>query len=256
MTTTTHDSPDLATEQPTPLGLIGGIGLTEVRVYAQRAAPDGCFSGCPHVHAITDEAYFVLEGRGSVEFHELASGYRAVALSPGQYLHFPPMVLHRLISGGDLVILGMMANAGLAERGEARIYFGAEVDTDRSRFDELMSLPRRLGLEGALQRRDASVRAYQQLMQLWNDDRDAYFAELRRFFTAHCQAMAARARELETIVRRGPIAWGELALARLRTLPELPATPVDIRVDPCVADAAPALGMCGLLRPIVSLQTL
>ena len=28
--------------------------------------------------------------------------------------------MHRLISDGDLVILGLMGNAGLAERGEAR----------------------------------------------------------------------------------------------------------------------------------------
>ena len=35
-----------------PIGLIGGIGLTEVHVYAQRPAPDGSFSGCPHVHVV------------------------------------------------------------------------------------------------------------------------------------------------------------------------------------------------------------
>ena len=74
--------------------------------------------------------------------------------------------MHRLISDGDLIILGMMGNAGLAERGEARIYFGADVDADSKRFEELMSLPKRLGLEGALQRRDAAVAGYQKLMDL------------------------------------------------------------------------------------------
>ena len=53
------------------LGLIGGIGLTEVHVYARRRAPDGNFSGCPHVHAVTDEGYYVLTGTGRVEFHDL-----------------------------------------------------------------------------------------------------------------------------------------------------------------------------------------
>jgi mannose-6-phosphate isomerase-like protein (cupin superfamily) len=109
------------------IGLIGGIGLTEVHVYAQRRAPDGQFSGCPHVHAVTDEAYFVLQGTGSVEFHDLTTGYRRLDLQPGHYVHFPPLIMHRLISVGDLVILGMMGNAGLAERSEARIYFGPDV---------------------------------------------------------------------------------------------------------------------------------
>src|SRR5688572_4904008 len=102
-----------------PIGLIGGIGLTEVHVYAQRRAPDGLYSGCPHVHAVTDEGYYVLRGRGAVEFHDLEHGYRRMALETGQYVHFPPLVMHRLISEGDLAILGMMGNAGLAERGEA-----------------------------------------------------------------------------------------------------------------------------------------
>ncbi len=97
-----------------PLGLIGGIGLTEVYVYAQRPAPDGLFSGCPHVHAVTDEGYFVLQRTGFVEFHDLESGHRKLPLEPGQYVHFPPLILHRLVSDGNLIILGMMGNAGLA----------------------------------------------------------------------------------------------------------------------------------------------
>ena len=94
-------TPDGATAST---GLIGGIGLTEVHVYAQRPAPDGKFSGCPHVHAVTDEGYFVLQGRGEVEFHDLENGFRRLPLEPGQYVHFPPLVMHRLISDGQLVI--------------------------------------------------------------------------------------------------------------------------------------------------------
>ena len=240
------------------IGLIGGIGLTEVRVYAQRPAPDGRFSGCPHVHAVCDEAYFVLRGSGSVEFNDLATGYRTHALAPGDYVHFPPMVMHRLVSDGDLVILGMMGAAGLPERGEARIYFGAGVDADSQMFARFASLPREHGLEGALRRRDASVAAYLQLMQLWRDDRGAYFAELRRFFTVHAEAMAAARETLLEQVRRGPLAWAEQTERRVRQLPALPAPPDDARlIELNRRDGTDSsLGMCGVLRPIVALEQL
>ena len=251
MSTLTSDPLEGAAET---IGLIGGIGLTEVHVYAQRPAPDGRFSGCPHVHAVTDEAYFVLRGTGSVEFHDLTGGYRTLALSPGDYVHFPPMVMHRLISDGDLVILGMMGGAGLPERGEARIYFGPEIDANPRRFDELMSLPRAQGLEGALRRRDASVSAYQHLMNLWTSGRDAYFAELRRFFTVHCEGMAAVREALLEQVRRGPLACATETERRIRELPSIPAGGRPIELNR--RDANSALGMCGVLRPIRSLDKL
>ncbi len=238
------------------IGLIGGIGLSEVHVYAQRKAPDGKFSGCPHVHAVTDEAYFVLQGSGAVEFHDLVNGFRVLPLAVGQYVHFPPMVMHRLISDGDLVILGLMGAGGLPERGEARIYFGAAVDSDPRRFEDLLSLPRRLGLEGALQRRDASVQAYQHLMKLCGNDRNAYVAELRRFFAVHCAAMAGRAEELLAAVQSGPLECGRKTLHRIRQLPGVPEIQSQIQFNRRTSDGEPALGMCGVLRPILSLQTL
>lgn len=241
-----------------PVGLIGGIGLTEVHVYAQRPAPDGLFSGCPHVHAVTDEAYFVLQGSGAVEFHDLDNGYRKLPLEIGQYVHFPPLVMHRLISDGDLVILGMMGNAGLAERGEARIYFGREVDENPARFEELQTLPKRLGLDGALERRDEAVRAYQHLMNLWATNRLLYRGELERFFEVHQRAMSKIADTLLEQVKNGPLAWGELTRARIERLRESPAAPPRV---PVVAmnrrtDGESALGMCGVLRPILSLEHL
>lgn len=239
---------------PEPIGLIGGIGLTEVHVYAQRPAPDGRYSGCPHVHAVTDEGYFVLQGAGEVEFHDLRNGYRKLALEPGQYVHFPPLVMHRLISNGSLVILGMMGNAGLAERGEARIYFGPDVDADAAKFGELVSRPQRLGLEGALQRRDASVAAYIELMRLWRDDRPAYFAELERFFRVHCEAMSRQGQTLMEQVQKGPLAWAEATRRRLETLPTLPDVPPNVHVNRRGAESA--WGMCGVLRPILSLERL
>jgi hypothetical protein len=119
-----------------------------------------------------------------------------------------------------------------------------------------MSLPRTKGLDGALERRDAAVAAYQHLMNLWNTDRDAYFAEVRRFFRVHADAMAAVRETLLEQVRRGPLAWAEQTSARIRQLPALPIDPRPIEVNRRDETAEPALGMCGVLRPIVSLQQL
>ncbi|MEN6310678.1 MAG: cupin domain-containing protein, partial [Acidobacteriota bacterium] len=110
--------------------IIGGIGLTRLTVYDQRPAPDGLNSGSPHVHAVTDEGYYVMSGSGRVEFNDLEHGLRTVELAPGRYLQFPPGVLHRLVNTDHLVILVVRGNAGLAERGDARIYFGRDVDGD------------------------------------------------------------------------------------------------------------------------------
>jgi mannose-6-phosphate isomerase-like protein (cupin superfamily) len=242
------DAPD-----PTsPLGLIGGIGLTEVTVYAQRPAPDSQFSGCPHVHAVTDEGYYVLRGRGHVEFHDLERGMRVVALNTGDYLHFPPLVLHRLVSTEGLVILGIMGNVGLAERGEARVYFGREVDADAGRYAELMSLPRTRGLDGALDRRDASVRGYVKLVELWHADRPGYFAELRRFFEKHRATIAAKSAELSEQVQRGPVAWARDTQRRIDSLREPLASKPEVFAN--MAGSESALGMCGVLRPMLKLS--
>lgn len=234
--------------------LIGGIGLTEVHVYNQRPAPDGLFSGCPHVHAITDEGYFVLSGRGWVEFHDRGHGYQRLDLAPGDYVHFPPLVLHRLVSTDALIILGIMGNGGLAERGEARIYFGPEVDASPERFAELVNLPRDRGLEGALDRRDCAVTAYQELFALWERDRPAYFAELERFFACHCAAIATKSDELRTEVERGPQAWARGTTDRLSALPQMFETRGDVFFNRRGSEEA--LGMCGVLRPMLRLNRL
>jgi hypothetical protein len=162
--------------------------------------------------------------------------------------------MHRLISDGDLVILGMMGNAGLAERGEARIYFGKDVDDNSQRFNELQTLPQRTGLEGALARRDAAVSAYQHLMRLWHDDRVGYFAELQRFIACHCRAMAQKAEVFLDQVQQGPIAWAQATEERIRQLPAVPLAPTDVYQSRPGAESA--LGMCGVLRPILRLQPL
>ena len=171
---------------------IAGIGLTHLSVYEQRPAPDGLSCGCAHVHALTDEAYYVIAGTGAVELNDLQDGFRRVPLARGDFVQFPPGTLHRSISTGGLQVLALMGHAGLAERGDARLYFGAPVDADAAEYERLKALPRHGGLEGALDRRDASVRAYLQLLRLWHDDRPGYFAELARFVELHRADMDRR----------------------------------------------------------------
>ncbi len=232
--------------------VIGGVGLTHLTVYDQRPAPDGLKSGCPHVHAVTDEGYYVLSGSGRVELHDARFGFRSVELLPGRYLQFPPGTLHRLVSVDRLTILVVMGNAGLAERGDARIYFGKRVDDDPAEFSRLVGLAKAEGLDGALKRRDAAVRAYQELLKLWKSDRPAYDAELKRFIGLHLATAAGQREAFLDAVRSGPIAWVERARARLAALPSKYSGDVAPLLH--LPPAEPVLGMCGLVRPVTSLE--
>jgi mannose-6-phosphate isomerase-like protein (cupin superfamily) len=230
--------------------LISGIGLTHLTVYDQRRAPDGRMSGSPHVHAVTDEGYYVLSGKGAVELHDLQNGFRTVELSPGRYVQFPPGTLHRIVNGERLVLLVVMGNAGLAERGDARIYFGKAVDEDPAEFARLTGLAKTQGLIGALDRRDAAVRAYIGLLDLWDKDRAAYDAELARFIGVHMKAAVALRTDFAAAVEAGPVAWGEMFRARLGNLPGSTPGSGPIFHDP---SGTPTLGMCGILRPVIKL---
>lgn len=228
-------------------GLIGGIGLTHLTVYGQRLAPDGKHSGCAHVHAITDEAYYVISGKGAVELHDLEHGFRSVPLSAGSYVQFAPGTLHRAVNGGDLVVLGIMGNAGLAERGDARIFFGPQADADPALYQDLWSLPARKGLEGGLERRDRSVAAYMDLLKLWDSDRAAYRKALSAFVDLHTRNMASLRERFQSVVQQGPASWLHTAFARIDGLPSLIETPLAERVG---AEEQPKFGMCGVLRPL------
>ena len=236
---------------PAPLEIVGGVGLTHLTVYEERLAPDGVYSGSPHVHAVTDEGYYVLSGAGRVELHDLDRGYRAVELRAGTYLQFPPGTLHRLVNDGGLTILVVMGNGGLPERGDARIYFGRMVDENPAEYARLAGLAKEKGLAGALDRRDAAVRAYQGLLALWRTDRAAYRAELGRFVGLHRRAMAAEREKLAAGVTEGPVSWGELGLRRVKALPEAVAGEGPLVREP---GGEPALGMCGILRPVTALR--
>ncbi|MEM0965865.1 MAG: cupin domain-containing protein [Verrucomicrobiota bacterium] len=227
-------------------GLIGGLGMTRVKVYDQRVAPDGKHSGCPHIHAICAEAYYIVSGKGSVELHTLDKGFRTVLLKAGDYFQFPPNVLHRIVSDEGLSVLGLMSNSGLAENGDARIYFGPEVDEEPDSFSYLVSLAS-TGIEGALVRRDAAVRAYQKLIDLWDSDRANYFRELERFVDLHRNNVLSEADKFSEHVQSGPIAWGKHTETRLS------GNKSSFDGDRFVfnGDSGDArMGMCGTLHPV------
>ena len=217
--------------------LIGGLGMTRIAVY------EG--TGCPHFHAITSEAYYVLEGSGQVEFHDLEKGFYVVELTVGQYLQFPPGTVHRLINGDNLVILGMMGNAGLAENGDARIYFGKATDENPEAYAAAVALVKK-GKEGAIERRDLAVTGYSELMTLWENDRDAYFVELKRFIAGHQKAVQENKEKFEPFVANGPRHWAAKTENLLSGLDGGAAENV-VRYLP---GGEPRLGMCGILHPI------
>jgi len=226
------------------VSLVGGIGFSRVVVYSQQAAPDGFHGGCPHMHAITEEAYYVTRGRGRVELHDEQHGFRTVPLEPGTYLDFQPCVLHRLINEDGLELLAIMGNAGLAEAGDARIYFGQEVDDSPESYAELWSLPQRRGMAGALERRDHAVRGYLRLMMLWEKNRAAYAQELDRFVRKVLETAAQKKAELLPFVQKGPLEAGRRAQVRLEAVPEPVGIPL-VRHQP--EETQPGLGMCGQL---------
>lgn len=224
--------------------LIGGIGLTILDVYDQRPGPDGVQAGCAHIHAVTDEAYFGLSGSGAIELHDPERGYRRVAIEPGTFVQFTAGTLHRSVSADHCRVLAIMGNSGLPERGDARIYFGQEVDADPKRYEDARALVSK-GLEGGLERRDLSAKAYAGLMRLWETDKQAYACELERFLAVHRATLAPRAKKMADVIERGPMQQAKTALQRLAAATT--TMPADQWALP---DARVTYGMCGILRQI------
>jgi mannose-6-phosphate isomerase-like protein (cupin superfamily) len=227
---------------------IGGVGLTHLKVYDQRPAPDGRMSGCAHIHGLTDEGYYTIAGAGALELHDPEHGFRSVPLTPGNYVQFTPGTLHRTVSEGGLEVLVIMGNAGLAERGDARIYFGAAVDDDPAEYARLAALPREGGLKGALERRDASVAAYMALTGLFERDRAAYDAELARFLEVHRRDLAARRDQFGQVIETSLEHWLGVAHERIDGLAAAPGAAQGQATDQ--TRGGPKYGMCGILHQL------
>ena len=217
--------------------LIGNVGLTLLEVYDRDAGPDGVRGGCAHVHGLTDEAYFGIGGAGAIELHDRETGFRTIPITKGTYVQFPPWTLHRSVSYDGLEVLAVMGNMGLAERGDARIFFGDAADEDPDLYATLKGLVAD-GEDGALRRRNHSAEAYGQLMRLWHDDRPAYEAALDRFFARHRQTIESTP-----------------ALAAWRTKADTEGAATVATVGRWQADSAKkTFGMCGMLRQVDKLS--
>ena len=116
-------------------GVIGGVGLTHLKVYEDRLAPDGVMSGCAHVHAVTEEAYYAVAGTGFLELHDLEHGFRRIPMKPGTYVHFSPGTIHRAVSTGGLEALVIIGNAGLVLLAPYLELFFEELDYPDASFD-------------------------------------------------------------------------------------------------------------------------
>jgi len=237
----------------TPTDVLGGVGLTHLKVYEDRPAPDGQHSGCAHVHAVTDEAYFVVAGEGFLELHDVANGFRVMPLVSGAFVQFTPGTIHRVVSTNRLEVVVVIGNAGLAERGDARIYFGRDVDGKPDAYRRLAGLPKSKGRAGALDRRDASITGYMALLELRASDPHAYQIEVERFVQLHYREMEALQAKFAAIVEAGPLRWATIARDRIDALPGGFAAAGSLAAEP---RAEPVLGMCGMLRPVDGLQAL
>lgn len=229
--------------------VIGGISITGVQVYDQRPSPDGNLGGCPHLHAVAHEVYLIRSGTGWVEFHEPERGMWTEKLRSGDVLQFPPGILHRIVTQEKLEIIALLSHAGLAEAGDARIWFGPEIDANDSAYQAAAQLPANPVLDDALARRDRSVTAYQQLVAWWEQDKPRYRRELTAFRDRHGAAMAAREDMQGRLLQAHP-AWGEEGLQRLAELPQINPAYLPRRWS-LEGDDPPHLGMCGLLRCVL-----
>jgi hypothetical protein len=233
--------------------LLGGIGLTHLQVYHDVAGPDGVHGGCAHIHALTPEAYFGISGEGAIELHDPKTGFRNQKISKGTFAQFPPGILHRSISTDGLEVMAVMGNGGLPERGDARIYFGKHVDEKPGEYERLRDLVL-TGHDGARQRRDASALAYSKLLDLWQVDRPAYFAELHRFLQVHRNAIDGNFENFRNAIEGGPVQSGQQALLNLETLTSGAEV---LGFETAMVEAEEqeqVFGMCGLLRQIGDLQ--
>lgn len=228
----------------TALRLPGANTITRLRVY-DTVGPDGQRGGTPHFHLMCSETYFVLEGSGAVELID-GAGFARVALEPYSALVFSPGTIHRLINpNGDLLILVLMANAGLPERGDNVVCFPDEFLSDDARFAQAMKIN---SPEEAYRRKDRGIEGFLTLKAAFEQSVESGRAALRRIYQHAAARTAGQRAEWADVVRQGALAQTKQSLDHLSDLADKDIGYLfDARHALIHANESPKLGFCGHL---------
>jgi mannose-6-phosphate isomerase-like protein (cupin superfamily) len=211
--------------------LPGAVGISRLCVYDT--------TGSPHIHLACGEAYVVVGGRGGVQILSSA-GYAEYDLQAGTVLWFTPGTVHRLINGGDLEIIVIMANSGLPEAGDAVLTFSPEILADPDRYAAAAAQPG--DIDVAHRRRDLAIDGFEVLRSGGSDALAEFYRAAvalkqpqldgwRKIWESGPQLAAARTGDQLGALARGDI--GHLTEATVATMRE----PTE----------RGRLGMCGLL---------
>lgn len=234
-------------------GFPGATSVSALHVY-EGVAPDGLAGGSPHLHLASAEAYLVTAGRGRLQAID-AEGFREVPLEAGSVVWFGPGVVHRAVNEGGLEARVLMSNAGLPEAGDAIMTFPDDVLADAGRYREAATLPGSADASdtdreaAAMRRRDLAVEGFLALRAAAErGDAGAYHRLLERA----AALLAPRARDWLAAFERDVAVPVDATRSRLERLAGGRAgAPGVVQL----ADARPALGMCGRLEKSVAPAT-
>lgn len=196
----------------------GAVAVSHLLVY-DSAAPDGVVGGSPHLHTACTEAYAVVAGAGSVQTLS-GDGWAETPLEAGSFVWFTPGTVHRLVNGGALEILVLMANAGLPEAGDLVLTFPEEVLADAAAYEAAAMLPVAAstttgGDDAVRRRRDLAVAGFTDLRARVEAEGPSALRPLHRHATA---LVAPRVDAWRQVWRDGPLAAVERTGAHLDAL--------------------------------------
>jgi len=180
--------------------LPGGILISRVDVYSSMA-PDGKRSGTPHIHLACDEMYYGLRGTGFVELISY-DGFERRPVTPGDAVCFTPGTIHRAINpNGDLVILVIMQNKGLPERGDVAFCFPHDTLSSEPLYRQTMFVDD----EGSAQRRrDLGVLGFNRLKQAFDESLETGRHLLDEFYHFAIQRTRDQYFQWRRVIEQGP----------------------------------------------------
>jgi mannose-6-phosphate isomerase-like protein (cupin superfamily) len=205
---------EITKQAESQLRMPGATLVTRLKVY-DTVTPDGQRGGTPHIHLMCTEMYYVLSGSGAVELLDM-KGFSRVEVGPDSALVFSPGTIHRLINpNGDLLVLVVMQNSGLPERGDNVVSFSDEWMADDARYTEAMTIQ---SVEDAHQRRDRGVEGFLQLKAAFDQDAESGRRALGHFYEMAAARTANLRAEWARIIKEGALAAAQISLDHLAAL--------------------------------------